>query len=404
MAAALENPNVLSLAAGFTDTTTLPVGEVGRAVAELENRKGPPEQLQYGTNLGRPRLRELLAARTAALDGLPARALPFAGTIIANGSQQILQLAAQVLCDAGDIVLVEQPTYFVFLEILSGLGVRAVGLPARIDGTLDRPAIAARLAQLRRSGDAARVKALYLQGYFANPSGLSRSEPEKNALAALLHDAGLLVPVLEDAAYRELWFERPWPARSTLALEAWSAFPRLYLGTLTKPFASGLKIGFAHATDLSWFERIAWLKGHADFGTTNFNQAILERVLEQGGLDAHLARIRPAYAKKMLRLHRALEAEGLRGLGWTWTPTAGGMTLWLRGPAGLDTSGSGPLWQAALHEGVLYVPGGLCLAEPEDAGCVRLSFGVLDGEALDEAARRFVRAAARAGVVQNPVA
>jgi DNA-binding transcriptional MocR family regulator len=101
----------------------------------------------------------------------------------------------------------------------------------------------------------------------------------------------------------------------------------------------------------------------------------------------------------MQRLHRALETAGLPALGWSWVPTEGGLTLWLRGPAGLDTAGDGPLWRAALDEGVLYVPGGLCLPEPEDAGCVRLSFGVLDGDALDEAARRFVCAAARAGKV-----
>ncbi len=402
MSAALENPNVLSLAAGFTDTRTLPVRDIGRIVAELEARPGPPEHLQYGSNLGRPRLRELLAARTASLDGIKPGAVSVAGTIIANGSQQLLHAAVQVLCDPGDIVLVEQPTYFVFLEILHGLGVQPVTLPAHADGGLDRPAIAGRLAELHRRGDAARVKAVYLQGYFGNPSALSRSETEKRDLADLLRQGDFVVPVIEDAAYRELWFDQPWPAPSVIALPAWREFPRLYLGTLTKSFASGLRVGYGHATDDTWFRRIAWLKGHADFGTANFNQAVLERVVAEGLLDAHLGRVRPAYREKARRLESALEAAGLRELGWDWISPRGGLTMWVRGPAGLDTSEGGPLWQAALEEQVLYVPGGLCLAEPLEAGCVRLSFGVLGLEALDEAARRFVRAAARAAQVAVP--
>lgn len=402
MSAALENPATLSLAAGFTDTTSLPVREVGRVVAELEARGGVPEHLQYGSNLGRTGLRAALAQRTAALDGLPAGSVSAALTLVANGSQQILHFAAQVLCDPGDIVLVEQPTYFVFLDILAGLGVRAVTLPAHADGSLDLPGIAERLAELRARGELPRVKALYLQGYFANPTGGSRTEMEKNALAAALQAAGLIVPVIEDAAYRELWFDQPWAARSVLALEAWQAFPRLYLGTLTKPFSSGLRVGFGHATNPAWFDRIAWMKGHADFGTANFNQAILERVLAGGMLDAHLARVRPSYREKARRLETALTAAGLRDLGWDWASPAGGLTMWVRGPAGLDTAGGGPLWRAALDEKVLYVPGGLCLAEALDAGCVRLSFGVLSLDALDEAAHRFARAAARAARI--PVA
>lgn len=397
MAAALADPKILSLAAGFTDTSTLPLREVGRAVADLEARSGLPEHLQYGSNLGRPKLRELLAARTAALDGLAPGAVDAGRTLIANGSQQILQLAVQVLCDPGDIVLVEQPTYFVFLEILAGQGVRAVPLPVDVDGSYDAPAIQSLIGKLRQTGDVQRVKALYLQGYFANPSGQSRTEVEKNGLAALLSEAGLVLPIIEDAAYRDLWFDSPWPARSVLALDAWQGFPRLYLGTLTKPFASGLRVGYGHATDAAWFDRLCWLKGHADFGTANFNQALFESVIASGALDAHLARVRPVYGRKMRRLDAALRTAGLPDLGWSWTVPAGGLTFWLRGPAGLDDSDNGPLWRAALDEGVLYVPGGLSLAERRGHATVRLSFGVLDGDLLDEAARRFVRAAARVG-------
>lgn len=393
MGAALADPAMLSLAAGFTDSATLPAAAVRAAVDALAECDGPPEFLQYGSNRGRDGLRRLLAARTAALDGLPALAIDPERTLIGNGSQQLLHLAIEVLADPGDIVLVERPTYFVFMEMLAGLGVEAVGLPARRDGSLDFAACEALIAELGGSPRGRRVKALYLMSYFANPSGISRTETEKDALAGMLARAGLVVPVLEDAAYRDLGFAGAWPARSVLALEAWAAFPRLYLGTLTKPFATGLKVGYAHATDARWFDRMCWLKAHQDFGSANFTQAVLERVVETGELDRHIALLRGTYAAKMQALDSALEANGLRAAGWTWSRPEGGLYLWLRAPEGVDTDAEGPFWRACLRERVLYVPGGLCVPSPRDPRDVRLSFGVLAGGALAEAAARFCRAA-----------
>ena len=393
MTAALADPGILSLAAGFTDSATLPVDAVSAAVEVLRTRPGPPEHLQYGTNRGREGLRRALAARTAALDGLPAGAVDADRTLIGNGSQQLLHLAMQVLADPGDIVLVERPTYFVFMEMLSGLGVEPVGLPAQPDGALDLEGCERLIDGLARSPRRGRVKALYLMSYFGNPSGVSRTEAEKVALAGMLERAGLVVPILEDAAYRDLGFEGANPARSVLALEAFASFPRLYLGTLTKPFATGLKIGYAHAGDARLFDRMCWLKGHQDFGTAHFNQAVLEQVIAAGDLDRHIARLRRTYAAKMTALDAALEAGGLRTAGWSWERPGGGLYLWLRAPTGIDTDGEGPFWRACMRERVLYVPGSLCLAAPADHAHVRLSYGVLAGEALVEAAARFCRAA-----------
>jgi 2-aminoadipate transaminase len=394
MNAALETPGVLSLAAGFTDSATLPVAEVGAAVVALAQRRGLPHHLQYGLNQGRPMLRELLAARTRQLDGGAPSQVAAEATIIGNGSQQLLYLAMQVLCDPGDIVLVERPTYFVFFEMLAGMGVRAVSLPVQADGTLDIAGIEVRLAELRASGDASRIKAVYVMSYFGNPSARSRTAGEKAALARVLAANDLLVPVLEDAAYRDLWFERPWPAPSVFAQPEWQAFPRMYLGTLTKPFATGLKTGYAHVSDASWLQRLLWLKGHHDFGSANFNQAVLETVLAGGDFDRHLGKLRVTYATKMKALSAALEEAGLRRLGWRWEEPAGGLYLWLEGPAGVDTAAGGSLWKACLAAGVLYVPGGLCLSDVPGARFARLSFGVLAPEALREAARRFAQGAA----------
>lgn len=394
MNAALENPGLLSLAAGFTDTNSLPVADVTSAISELSLQDGPPEYLQYGTNRGRPRLRELLAARSSSLDGVPEQTISAENTLIGNGSQQLLYLAMQVLCDPGDIVLVEQPTYFVFLEMLSGLGIRPVSLPACPDLGYDFERIEDRLNDLKRTGEISRVKAVYLMTYFANPSGVCRSEKEKELLAGLFGRFELNAPIIEDAAYRDLWFEKPWPVKSVMCMNEWEGFGSLYLGTLTKPYATGLKVGYAHASDHALLDRMNWAKGHHDFGTANFNQAIMETVIGRGSFDHHLEGLRRSYGGKMRCLHESLESSGLREAGWQWEQPGGGLNLWARAPEGVDTSLDGPFWKACLSEGVFYVPGSLCFGDTSEDRYVRLSYGVLDHASLGEAANRFARAAA----------
>ena len=121
MALALENPNLLSLAAGFTDNATLPVAAVETAVKTLAAEAADPEYLQYGSNHGRPGLRRLIAERLVRLEPTLESSEVQRGLFVTNGSQQALYLAAQVLCEPGDIVLVDRPSYFVFLEMISWL-------------------------------------------------------------------------------------------------------------------------------------------------------------------------------------------------------------------------------------------------------------------------------------------
>ncbi len=397
MSLMLENPGLLSLAAGFTDNRTLPVAAVRRAGESLAARPTEPEYLQYGTNQGRPGLRSLLAGRLLAQETPSNIENVRKNFFITNGSQQALYLAMQVLCDPGDIVLVDRPSYFVFLEMLVGLGVRAVSLPVDSAGRIDAGALRALLEGLRERDELKRLKAVYVVSYFSNPSARSLDEVEKSAVAEALAGAGAVVPVVEDAAYRDLFFETPHLARSVLSLPAWDAFPKLYLSTLTKPFATGLKIGYGTCSDPGLLAKMLHVKGHHDFGTANYNQALLEEVIAGGGMDAQLEIIRPAYRRKMLVLHEALITAGLPGLGWSWVVPAGGLYLWLEAPATLDTGLESAFCRACVEAGVLYVPGDLCFGDDAPKNRIRLSFGVLGEADLAEAGRRFGAVAGRFG-------
>lgn len=399
MTMALEHPKLLSLAAGFTDNASLPMAEVLLAAEELAKRSLDKEVLQYGMNQGRLGLRKLLAARFCELEQQGAGALDklVSGGIITNGSQQALYLAMQVLCEAGDIVLVDRPSYFVFLEMLAGLGIRAISVPCLADGSLDAAGFDSLLARLTEQGEAERIKALYFVSYFSNPSSRSLGLEEKRNLARTLTKYSLRIPAIEDAAYRELYFEKEHPVPSIHSLEEWAEFPRFYLSTLTKSFATGLKIGYGFCSDEEWLARMLSTKGHQDFGSSNYSQAICEQVIASGAFDRQLEQIRKVYLAKMHALDNSLVEGGLQQSGWSWNMPEGGLYLWLEAPAGVATGLESELCRLCLEEGVIYVPGELCHGDRAPHNRLRLSYGVLGLEALAEAGRRFVRAVQRLG-------
>lgn len=391
MSRALEHPELLSIAAGFTDNAVLPRELVARAVSRLSERG--MEYLQYGLNQGRLGLRRATAGFLRSYPDEAACVVDEDALLVTNGSQQCLYLAMQVLCDPGDLVLVERPSYFVFLEMLKGLGIEAEGLPSDAAGRLDFEGVRSLLRDLRARGAAQRLKAVYLVSYFSNPSSRCLPETDKIRLGELLAEEGFLIPLIEDGAYRDLYFEKPYPARTILSLDSLADFPRLFLGTYTKPLATGLKVGYGACTDAAWRGKMLSAKGHQDFGTSHFVQAVVEVILEEGWYEPFLKGEREHYAAKAEQMNAGLEAGGLRDLGWNWEKPQGGLLLWMEGPPGLDTRAGSPFCEACIARGVLYVPGDLCFTGGSPRHFVRLSYGALPDSKLSEATRRFVAVA-----------
>ena len=395
MADKLARPEMLSLAAGFTDNRLLPE-ELVRETVNLLAGTEKQAHLQYGMNRGRLGLRRCVIDLLRSYPGEEDLGLTEENILITNGSQQGLYIIVQMLCDPGDIVLVESPSYCVFLELLTGLGVRAVSIPMDSDGRTDAAALEDMLKGFEADGSLDRVKLVYLMGAFANPSTRCIDEAEKEALAQVLLSLERPIPLIEDMAYRELYFGEPYPARSFLSLDQWSDYPVIYAGTFTKPFATGMKVGFIATRDHDCLDTIASIKGHQDFGTAHFNQAILEHVMVSGSYATHLSSIRKEYVKKRDLLESALVENGFREAGWSWKQPAGGLLLWASGPEGTDTRMGSDFHRICIEKEILYVPGDLCFAEGSPYSHVRLSFGALESELIPEAATRFCKAALEA--------
>ena len=392
MQRAIEVPGLLSLAAGFTDNSLLPRAEVRSIVNEI---LADPEVLQYSNPPGRVELRSAVCSELTLKDramGVDPGELDPADVVITNGSQQALYMAIQALCRPGDIVLVESPTYFVFLDLLDVLGVRAIGMPAK-DDRLDVSRLAAFFDELQSAGTLANVRAVYVVSYFSNPSCLSLDRDQKTGLIETMRSHNLHVPILEDVAYREMYFDEPWPA-PTLLEGRTPDMPLVLTGTFTKNFSTGLKVGYLWTDDSALRERVLDIKRAMDFGTSNFAQAIVERAVVQGVYARFLERMRAVYDRKCGVLHDALIDRGLHDLGWRWERSQGGLYLWITAPRGVVTIADSKFFDICIEEKILYVPGDLCFVTG-GKNKVRLSFGYLEENALPEGAERFVRAAQR---------
>ncbi len=380
MATALARPQLVSLAAGFTDNESLPLKEVRGLLRDiLASPQTGQAALQYGTTAGDPTLRRLTARRLRSLDGEPGprRAYLPDRMIITNGSQQMLYMITEALCDPGDIVLVEDPSYFVYLGILQSHGIRARGVRMEIDG-LDLDRLEQALTALKRNGELRRVKLLYLVSYYQNPTGRTTSLAKKAGALKLLRRferaAGHPIYLLEDAAYRELRFGGD-DVKSALTLKG-SSERVIYAGTYSKPFATGARVGFGLMPE-PVLTTVLRIKGNHDFGSSNLLQQLLARALSSGLYEKHLAVLRQRYAHKARLMRTALRQHFPAAV--KWEESGGGLYFWARLPRRLKSGTASAVFQRALANNVFYVPGELCYAndptrrKPNHE--MRLSFG-----------------------------
>lgn len=374
----LDRPKLVSLAAGFTDNASLPLEETRELLEDvLSSPRRGRSALQYGSTNGDSSLRQLTAGHIRKSDGQrDARAYDPARTIITHGSQQLLYMITEALCDPGDIVLVEDPTYFVFLGIADGRGLYCRGVRLETDG-ISLAHLESVLEDLKRRGRLARLKMLYLVSYFQNPTGRTTTFARKQAVLQLLRkyerSAGHPVYLVEDAAYRELRF-RGEDERGALAGDF--ADRVLYTGTYSKPFATGARVGFGILPE-PVFTAVSRIKGNHDFGTSNLLQQLLARALETGSYERHLPVLRKRYTAKAARMTNALQEHFPAEV--KWEEPRGGLYVWSELPAPLQSGRRSKLFRNALNRKVLYVPGELCYCqEParRKPNCeMRLSFG-----------------------------
>jgi len=396
MARALAQPELISLAAGFVDAETLPVEPTRTALeAMLCDGAAARAALQYGTTPGYPPLREALLDRLQAADGRPAseRGLSLDQTIVTAGSNPLLHLVVETLLDPRDIVLVSAPSYFVFLGMLGNMDLRAVGVASDAQGVIPA-ALEEELARREGSGERDRVKAIYLCSYFDNPNTSTLPADRRAEIVEIAQRWSRRgkIHVLEDIAYRELRYAgddvpsmRAFDERGDTVIVA---------GTFSKSFSPGLRVGWG-VLPPHLVGPVCSQKGNLDFGSPNFTQHLIAKVLEMGLYDEHVQRLRAAYRAKLRAMLDAAD-EHLGPIdGADWQVPEGGLYVWLKLPEDVDTGPDGQLFDLALAEGMMYVPGQYFYPSegvPAARNMIRLSFGVQSPENIARGMAALARA------------
>jgi 2-aminoadipate transaminase len=343
-----EREGVISFAGGLPAPELFDAAGLRDAYAAVLADGAAGRSLQYSTTEGDPALRAAVARR------LTARGLETSpdDLLITSGSQQALTLAATVLLEPGDRVLVEEPSYLAALQAFQLAGARIVPVPCDDDG-LDPEAV-------ERLAPGARF--LYTVPTFHNPTGRTLPLERRRALAEVAERTGLWL--IEDDPYGELRYSgEPLPAVASLAGER-----TLALSTLSKVAAPGLRIGWIRAPRVLR-RSLAVAKQAADLHSSTVDQAAAAHWLANVDLEAHLATLRREYGARRDALLGGLAAALPEGS--AHSRPEGGMFVWVQLPAGWDAEA---LLHRALERDVAFVPGYPFFAGEPDRATLRLSF------------------------------
>lgn len=373
--AVATRPEIVSLAGGMPYTAALDA-EAVTAVTETVMREVGATALQYGGGQGidalRERLVEVMRAEhvTAHADDL----------LVTNGGQQGLDLLSKLFCNPGDIVLAEGPSYVGALNAFTSYQGYVIHLDMDEEGLIPE-SLDQTIATLHRAGRTA--KFLYTVPNHQNPAGVSMSTRRREALIERAQRYDLLL--VEDNPYGLLDFtgeQRP-------CLREMDPERVIYLGTLSKIFSPGVRIGWVAAPP-PIREKLTLLKETADLSQSNLTQYVAERWLATQPWLEQVKAFRELYRERCDAMLEQLAMELPDDCSWS-IPT-GGFFVWLRLPEGMDSK---ELLPSALRARVAFVPGRAFYADGSGAQEMRLSFCFPTSDRIREGVRRL------AGVISD---
>ncbi len=331
----LGDPTIVSLAGGNPDPSTFPADKMSGIADELFS-KNPVASLQYGVTEGYAPLREQLAARMEQKFGICKNGNT---TLVVTGGQQGIDLTTKVLCDPGDTVLCEEPSFIGALNCFRTYGTKLRGIPMEPDG-LNTDELERALKEEKRA------KLLYLIPTFQNPMGVTMSAEKRKRVYALAVEYG--VTILEDNPYGELRFSGsdipPIKAMDTEGIV-------VYCGSFSKILSPGIRVGFVSAPN-EIAQKLVVAKQVTDVHTNIFFQMLVSGFLDKYDLDEHIKPICELYSSKCEHITSALDKYIPADRFWRSSPE-GGIFIYCR----FIGEDAGVLSKKLLERKVAVVPG-----------------------------------------------
>ena len=360
-----SRPDVVSLAGGMPYVQALPTEHVLEVVESVLVERADVA-LQYGGGQGSPVLRERLAMLMAEED---TSADP-EDLVVTTGAQQALDLVGKVLLDPGDVVAVEAPAYVGALSAFSVYEPRFLQVDLDDDGM-----IVEQLEEALLRGE--RPKFVYTVPNFHNPAGVTMSRARREQLVALCREAR--IPIVEDNPYGMLRFDgEPLPTLRSLDRQN-----VIYLGTVSKVFSPGVRVGWAVA-EPGVLQRLVLAKEAADLCGSQFTMLVTERYFGGELWRRNLGALVETYRSRRDAMLTALEEHFPSDA--RWTKPSGGFFVWVTLPDYFDTPA---LLAAAVDRKVAYVPGTGFYPDGRGRQQMRLCFSYPTEERIAEGIRRL---------------
>ncbi|MCD7771520.1 MAG: PLP-dependent aminotransferase family protein [Oscillospiraceae bacterium] len=367
----LDTPGSISFAAGNPSPDSFPVAEIKKIADEIFTNE-PIMALQYGITEGYAPLRELVKERLKRVYGINN---PDDDTIIVSGGQQGIELTCKVMCNPGDVVICEEPSFIGALNAFRSNGAKLVGIPLKSDG-IDTELLEQALKENPNT------KIMYLIPSFQNPAGITSTLENRKAVYELARKYDVLI--IEDNPYGDLRFK----GEDVPTYKSFDVDDRvIYCGSFSKILAAGIRVGTLTANK-EIVSKIVVGKQIEDVHTNVFFQMVCAKYMTEYDLEQHIVETRELYRHKAELMISCLEKYMPKDA--EFTRPEGGIFLWCTLPEGIDP---GKFVAKCGEKNVFVVPGTAFLCdETKPTRSFRLNYSMPSDEEIDRGVRLLAEA------------
>ena len=364
--AAASRNDIISLSGGMPDIEALPLDSVAEAAKRVIKEEGLTA-LQYGGTDGRIQTRKLVCemVKDFQIDAKPEN------IIVTTGAQQALDLIPKTFVNPGDVILAEGPTYLGALQAFSAYQPNIVCIPMDEEG-MRMDLLEEKLKELGYGG----AKFLYTIPNFQNPTGVTMTLERRKRLIELCDEYN--IPIVEDNPYGRLRYTgESIPELRSLSEDV------IYLGTVSKIFAPGLRLGCIIAPS-GVIAKINLVKQGTDLCGSALCQVMVEHYFRDTPWRETLKKSIAKYTRRRQAMLDSLEE--LMPPEVTWTHPEGGLFIWVNVPKCIDTD---QLMNVALDAGVTFAPGSGFYPDGRGHDALRMAFCFEEPQQLHEAISRL---------------
>lgn len=362
----LGDPEMISFSGGFPNPSSFPIEGIKAAAIKVLDSDGA-NALQYSSSEGYLPLRQYIASRYDKRFGLK---VDPSEILIVNGSQQAFDLIAKVFLDVQDTIVIEHPAYLGALQSFSFY--EPVFKEVKLTETgLDLDQLADRLKE--------NPKLMYVVPNFQNPTGLTYSAENRIAVAQLLKKTDTIL--IEDDPYGELRFK----GSDNKPIKTYLDDQTIMLGSFSKIVSPGMRMGWVVAKK-DIMDKLIIAKQASDLHSNYFTQRVICQYLLDNDIDQHIQTIKAMYLAQ--REQMLLSIKKYFDPSITYTEPEGGMFLWVTLPVGISAM---KLFENAVVEKIVYVPGDPFYADQDNANTLRLNYTNSTPQEIEEGIQRLAK-------------